>query len=162
MKYRFYSFVANLYLSDLQKGLQTAHVIADMSMSFTDEDEASEAYIQWATSDKVIIICGAANHQGVVDCYDQLFKLNQALPIDLPVDIFYEDEMSMNEMATACGVVVPNIYFDAKFERQTDPVTPLDVGDWVFTDSETGNYIRFSSDSPEGQFIQHIKSYRLA
>ena len=89
MKYRFYSFVANLYLSDLQKGLQTAHVIADMSMSFTDEDEASEAYIQWATSDKVIIICGAAHHQGVVDCYNAL--LGFKLELDLPVNIFYED-----------------------------------------------------------------------
>ncbi len=163
LNYRFYAFVANLYLSPLQCGLQTAHVVADMSMSFTDEDEASEAYIQWATSDKVIIICGALNHGGVTNCYDTL--LNFRLPIELPIDIFYEDEISMNGMATACGVVVPNIYFDAVYDAgESDPCLDQTVYGpaYIYTDKETGDYIRFPLSSQEGQFIQHIKSYRLA
>jgi short subunit fatty acids transporter len=30
MNYRFYSIVAGLYLSDLQKGLQTAHAVSEV------------------------------------------------------------------------------------------------------------------------------------
>lgn len=164
MNYRLYSFVANHYLSPLQCGLQTAHVVSEISRRNMIK---YDTYTQWAEKDKTIIICGAGNHKGVVDCWAELKRTG----IDTHLvagAIFYEDEQSMNCMATACGVIVPQKYWDVTyqpekiFETQSmfsgDKVVPAK---WVHTD-EQGQFVEYPVTHPEGQFINHIKGYRLA
>ena len=160
MNYRLYTFVANHYLSPLQCGLQTAHVVSELSQ-FHPNVKQGEAFNRWARNDKTIIICGAGNHRGVVDCYSELDRLASALA--LPYGIFYEDEQSMNGMATACGVIVPQKYWDVFFESHAD--NGLEDR-WVYSEkNEQGiatSVKTYSPLYPEGQFIAHIKKYRLA
>ena len=154
--YRLYSFVANGYLSPLQCGLQTAHAIAEMSIKYSDDTQADHAYRTWAGEDKTIIICAAFNSKGVIDCVSELNRTCSALA--LPVSIFYEDIDSLNGAPTACAVVVPQKYWDVK------PVYSVFEGDtigWQFIDTEL-NVTKFPLTHPEGQFIDHIKGYRLA
>ena len=55
--YRFYSFVANLYLSPLQCGLQTAHAVSNMAKpQVTPGKWEQNVFNDWAMQDKTIVI----------------------------------------------------------------------------------------------------------
>ena len=158
---RLYTFVAGLYLSELQKGLQTAHVVSELSQFKRGSQQA--AFNDWALQDKTIIICNAGNHKGVVDCWTELERINTAL--SLPAAIFYEDEQSMNKMATACGVIVPRKYWDVQFfQERTDTDFKLHPAYWEHGFEKDGQLLqrRYPLTHPEGQFCAHIKQYRLA
>lgn len=154
-EYRLYAFTANLYLSPLQLGLQTAHLVSEISATVATNDLCVDPYWQWAQADKTIIICGAANHAGVEECWAELQRTATAL--GLPCAIFHEDEQSLNGAATVCGVVVPKKYWDTKPVKNEDG----EIEVWSYID-ENWNYTEYPLTHPEGQFIDHIKSFRLA
>lgn len=152
MNYRLYSFVANHYLSPLQCGLQTAHVVSELSTQKDDRD-LNASYEWWANRDKTIIICGAGNHAGVVAAYERLKNLTTCTDQFMPVAIFREDEQSMNGMATACGIIVPDVYYGAE----------VDEDGWcTFRPADGGASTLWSADTPESAFITYLKSFRLA
>lgn len=160
-EFRLYTFVANHYLSPLQCGLQTAHVVGELSRGFSFSSQR-EAFNEWVDKDKTIIICAAGNHQGVLNCHAELVRTGGA--IGCPVALFREDEQSMNGMATACGVIVPRCYWDVVFEDGLE--NGLGFPSWTHAQvDDTGSVIaihRYPLTHPEGQFVNHIKSYRLA
>lgn len=146
MEYRLYSFVAHHYLSPLQCGLQTAHVVSELSM------QGNSMYADWAERNKTIIICGAGNHAGVMEAFTQLRAHNNALSYadicdPLPQALFLEDEQSMNRMATACGIIIPERYFDAVWDNYQDCYVTTDKG--VYAPIEQA-------------FVTYLKSFRLA
>ena len=157
---RLYTFVANHYLSPLQCGVQTAHVVSELSQ-FKINTNQRHVFDEWALYGKTIIICGAGNHAGVVKCYDELQRL--ASELYLPCAIFREDEQSMNGMATVCGVIVPENYWASTWV--TNEYAP-DGGHWEYRrPSEKEGIdvvVRYDLSSSQGQFINHIKQYRLA
>jgi len=164
--YRLYSFVANGYLSPLQCGLQTAHAVGDMSVKYNDDTHHDHAYRTWAGEDKVVIICAAFNSRGVQDCHAELQRVGEIL--GLPISIFFEDEDSLGGAATACAVVVPQKYWDTKFSPEVvypsetiGRVPAVSEAYWSYTDAE-GQVTKYPLTHPEGQFIDHIKRYRLA
>lgn len=154
--YRLYSFVANAYLSPLQCGLQTAHVVSEISKR---DRIRFDTYTEWAEKGKTIIICGAGNHKGVVDCWNELLRTG----IDthfVTGAIFREDEQSMNGMATACGVIVPEKYWNTvpyKIKEDQDKIEG-----WKYICPITFEHTLYPLTHPEGQFIDCIKQYRLA
>ena len=155
--FRLYTFVANHYLSPLQCGLQTAHVVSELAAAYSDPSFKQHHFFQqWASLDKTIIICGAGNQQGVLDCHERLAALAPLLL--LPFALFREDEQSMNGMATACGVLVPQEYWDVVYEPEFNR--------WAYSEKDTtGTVTRICSyeeTSAAEQFISHIKGYRLA
>lgn len=146
MNYRLYSFVAHHYLSQLQCGLQTAHVVGELTAS-CDQRDPKDTFFSWAEFDKTIIICGAGNHAGVMDAFQQFTAFNNLLPEALPLALFEEDIVSMNGMATACGLIVPDYYYDATWDKDTGCyITP-----------SNGYYSEI-----EQQFVAFLKSFRLA
>ncbi len=165
MNYRLYTFVAGLYLSELQKGLQTAHVVSEIAAKVMDDFDNNRpltgmhAFSNWANKDKTIIICNAGNHKGVLECWAEL-KRTAIDPGFVTGAIFHEDEQSMNGMATACGVIVPEQYWDVTF----DPWAENGLKDrWVYPEKgEVKNLYTYDLTTPVGQFISHIKKYRLA
>lgn len=174
--HRLYTFTANLYLSPLQCGLQSAHVVGNIAATMDhlelanfDSIRTSQAFHDWAHLDKTIIICAATNHAGVEACWAEIERINTALL--LPAAIFHEDEDSMNGMATACGVVVPEAYWAAQFSKEEVTTVKYSSGDeqrivtaeayWYYQDTR-GYETKYYLTHPEGQFINLIKSYRLA
>lgn len=161
--YRLYSFVANHYLSPLQHGLQTAHVVGELICNYNclsgEASTRTRAVQDWAERDKTIIICGAGNHLGVLNCFETLKLFSSRL--DLPCVIFHEDEQSMNRMATACGVVVPEKFWNVS--REAPPGEPDDRNYWLYVETAGTKYTyhRYYDGTPEAQFIDHIKQYRL-
>lgn len=154
-QYRLYSFVANGYLSPLQLGLQTAHAVADMSVKYNDDNSEDQAYRTWACEDKTIIICGAFNHDGVLNCFEELRECGRALR--LPTSVFFEDQSSLNGAATACAIVLPRALWDVKSEKNADGETIV----WKYISNAFDPKFYFP-DSIEFRLISHIKEYRLA
>ena len=160
---RLYSFVANLYLSPLQHGLQTAHVVSELHAQHLDCGTYTE-FDTWARMHKTIIICAAINSAGVLNAYRQLEEFERDL--GLPAVIFHEDEASLNGAATACGIIVPAQYYEAKMVVQQGVLGYEDFPAYQWTTfDENGsieNHMLFPANSIESQFITFLKSYRLA
>lgn len=154
-EYRLYAFVAGSYLSPLQRGLQTAHVVSEMFARMSYWDQAG-SLMTWAQMDKTIIILDAGNHQGVLDCWTELSRTGIE-PGFVEGALFREDKQSMNGMATACGVIVPRKYWSTE-PKWGDGIGVVD--EWVSTMTEDNH--KFSVNYSEGQFISCLKKYRLA
>lgn len=93
--------VANTYLSGLQKGLQTAHAVGDLSVKY----ENNKIYKAWASQYKTIIILDGGNSAQIKKYYTDFFE---SLPHEFPRVIFHEDEDSLAGAATVSGVIIPD------------------------------------------------------
>ena len=169
--YRFYSFVAGLYLSPLQCGLQTAHAVSEMYAHHVSYSgpmaKRMKVFDEWAQSNKTIIILNALNSKGVIDVH---LALRPFAPMyDLPLVIFNEDEQSLNGAATACGIVLPKKYYDVVLEKpdpEATPGSPASMPAWVHTELDPDNQQPISTTTyyegqPEFELINIIKGYRL-
>jgi hypothetical protein len=178
--YRLYSFVPALYISPLQCGLQTAHAVSQMHADLLEDEEWMTApgpveqrrlFDEWAIAHRTIIICTALNSQGVEQAYDRLEYFGEKL--DLPVTIFREDEQSLNGAATAAAVVVPERFFDAQpFREYKSPgflaalfldrkAARLDGFRYTIPNGG-GDTITYEAGTVEAEFVEFLKSYRLA
>jgi hypothetical protein len=159
---RLYSFV-NYYLSPLQHGLQTAHCVSDMAAMVAGKVQATDnplyrTFFDWAENHKTIIICSGGNVAMLEDLFTKL--IDPALEFKLPLVKFYEDEQSLNNALTSVALIVPEKFYDAKFVP--DPTSPHELsGVYQYTDAD-GRITRYSVDTSEFQFIQLLKSFRLA
>lgn len=101
MNYRLYSFV-NFYLSSIQQGVQTAHLVANMFTDHWQTDAQKTILHEWATKDKTLIILNGGA------CKDVLEKLARLTLIgEFPTGSFAEDVDSLNGIMTCCGIVLP-------------------------------------------------------
>lgn len=161
--YRLYSFVAGLYLNELQKGLQTAHVVSELSQ-FKVNTAQRAVFDSWASTDKTIIILNALNHGGVVQLESVLSEL--ATSLGLPCATFREDEISMNGMATAVGIVVPEKYYNAVpyYERTIVNGAWMngEQHGWTYTDLDASEVFVYANGTSEANLISTLKAYRLA
>lgn len=172
-KYRLYSFVAGLYLSPLQNGLQTAHAVSEM---YADLEEGAtknmDAFRTWASKDKTIIICNALNSAGVAEAYNKASFYGTRL--NLPVTVFNEDTQSLNDAPTAAAIIVPRCIYDAQrapkptelsfFKKMRVAIfggRPPNKVAFTFTD-DAGFVHEYNHGSIEAEFINFLKSYRLA
>lgn len=98
---RLYSFV-NYYLSDLQRGLQTAHVVAEIFLKYKCE---KSTVIDWAFFNKTIIILNGGNCKSLRNIYQLLYKNSSGYPFDY----FEEDQESLNGAISCVGLIFPEI-----------------------------------------------------
>jgi len=119
-EYRFYSFT-NMYLSSIQKGIQTGHAISEMSVEAYFPD-AKKAYKTWAKKDKTVIVLNGGNQAMLFELYNyaQEFGRNH----NLPVIKFHEDEQSLNGALTAVGIVLPKSVYDMARELRNGTISP--------------------------------------
>jgi hypothetical protein len=108
---RLYTFV-NHYLSPIQHGIQTAHVVAEMFIKYGRYTNSNQyqLYRDWADNHKTIIVCNggfASNIQTIVETFE-----TQDI---YPFAHFHEGVNELNGALTAVGIVVPEfIYSVAK------------------------------------------------
>lgn len=115
IEYRFYTFVASLYLSDKQKGIQSAHVLGEMITLYLSAEPPHAKHVspdgyyvnsrdmitQWAALDKTMLMKGASTSGEVLRIWTQL------APAGYPFALFSEDQESLGGAITACGVILP-------------------------------------------------------
>jgi len=107
-------FFTNTWLSGLQKGLQSAHVVADLSQKMLGHP-AQDDFIEWVDNHKTIIILEGGAHGDLLEIVE-FFKQE---PDRYPWTSFCEDEYSLNGAMTSVGIVLPEkIYEWAKGLRE--------------------------------------------
>lgn len=112
MKYRLYS-LTNMYLSSLQKGLQTAHLVSDLALAAQMDSEVDRVFNAWASEDRTIIILNGGNSASLERWEQFLREYCQRWPWAA----FREDQQSLNGAITAVGVIVPeSVYLNTSTE----------------------------------------------
>lgn len=181
--YRLYTFV-NFYLSGIQKGIQTAHVVSELFYRYRSRADAfvdaeTEVLYDWATNYKTIIVLDGGNSQQLIDLHRFIFawqscefKHAGAEKYLLPFRRFYEDEASLNGALTCVGVVLPDDIYDVtftKFGTQGDKALYRVAGPQGYIteieDREEPSLEVLDTLSPLDArlaFIRKLKTYRLA
>ena len=119
--YRAY-ILTNYYLSPLQCGLQSAHVVSEMSL------KKHKHYKQWATEDKTIIILNGGNSSQLV--FFEAFLDNQ-VENKYCWAAFREDEMSLNGALTAVGIILPSDVYSLIKEEEWPTTIEGDLAAWL-------------------------------
>ena len=164
---RLYSFVAGSYLSQLQRGLQTAHVVGELhakcdAPGFPELGPHLEVLQEWERHHKTIYILDAFSSGEVRRIAQALEKLTDPSVADpsmrLPTAMFREDAESLDGAATAVGVVVPARFYEAEFEAAR-----LSNGKHCFRYSPEGlASTSFNQGTPQFDLIELLKKYPRA
>lgn len=145
--FRLFTFV-NFYLSQIQQGIQTAHVVSDMSLE--DNKAKKPIFDEWARNDKTIIVLNGGNTEMMEADYAVVKRLSENLV--LPVARFHEDEASLGGVFTAFGIIVPKEIYEARWDATFQSyVVNLD-----------GRYCAYDQTTAAFELLRIMKSKRLA
>lgn len=120
-EWRLYTFT-NVYISSMQKGIQTAHVVSELfaecQSSIERLDDLSycaqmDILLEWATHDKTIIVLNGGNQATLMNIHQEMIKF--AAANNYPCTMFREDEQSLNGAVTAIGIIIPNEAYNLRY-----------------------------------------------
>jgi hypothetical protein len=151
---RLYVFV-NFYLSSIQQGIQSAHVVHSLFTKYPDPvlSKRNELLWNWARNHKTMIVLNGGANSDIHEIFYTLEQLQHTRIGNMPFECFHEDENSLGSVMTAVGVVVPEQFFNA-----TQGVDSLSY----YTELSDGSRQRFAVATPEHRFITMLKSCGLA
>ena len=162
MNYRLYSFV-NFYLSSIQQGVQTAHLVAEL---FNDaKGDQKKVLRAWSETDKTIIILNGGACRDINE--KLLFLSKEAFSWHAPVSSFSEDTDSLNGIMTCCGIIVPEYvwgsvdYKTALWKKIISSEAPLSPADYFFQ-TVSGLVHITKEGTADHMLITMMKSCRLA
>ena len=156
--YRLYTFI-NFYLSQIQQGIQTAHIVHELFMKYRVMSSAAPGRLnEWAANHKTIIVLNGGEGRSIAEMLEVTKPF--AAKMDLPFADFHEDEC-LGNIRTGFGIVLPEEIFDAKYE-QID-TTPSTTRRYSFVPSVPDGTAHFYyEDTAEYNFLQLLKQKRLA
>lgn len=105
--YRGY-FFGNFYLSQIQQGIQAAHVIQNMASRYNSykSDAASHMFNSWMYKNKTMILLNGGAHFDLKNLISRLNLLTRQ-GTQYPVGYFEEEESALNGAVTSVGIVLP-------------------------------------------------------
>jgi hypothetical protein len=113
---RLYSFT-NMYLSDIQKGIQTAHLVQEINLKYalTSENRYNQdsLFRSWSLFEQTIIVLNGGNQENLTIIFDLFSNARNHYPFSS----FKEDEKSLNGALTAVGIILPENFNDTE-DRQ--------------------------------------------
>jgi len=147
--FRLYSF-CNMYLSSIQQGIQTAHLVSNMFAKYKNMRGKPEhdMLFKWANDHKTIIVLNGGTKENIQNIFNELW-LNADL--NLPYDKFHEDEDSLGGIVTCCGIIVPEEMYETK-------LCECSCGSYISSDE----FHCFRKNTSEWNIIDFIKSHHLA
>lgn len=157
--YRGY-FFGNVYLSQIQHGIQAAHVVTRMFAIHGQEKKSKESEIlyEWAKNPTKILLNGGTQ-KNLLRIHHVIANVCKSL--NFPYALFNEDEDSLNQAVTSVGVVVPTEIFDFNIDPLTASQIEFTLKHYMdgVQDYENAEFMRNHSDLILATLI---KSYRLA
>ena len=157
-QFRLYSFI-NMYLSQIQQGIQTAHIVHELFNKYYVMSSAAPTRLRdWSQSHKTIIVLNGGEGRAI----DEMLEVTKpfAAKLDLPFADFHEDE-GLGNIRTGFGIVLPEEIFDAKFE-QFDTTSGLTRRYSFIPSIPDGTAHFYYEDTVEYNFLQLLKQKRLA
>ena len=112
-EYRLYTFVNNVYMSPIQWGIQTAHVVSSI-MAKPQYRNRQDLFHDWANDSPTIIVCKGGPLIQLEAIASEIERLGTHF--DMPWASFYEDQASLGGILTCTGILVPEVIFNAKKE----------------------------------------------
>ena len=121
---RLYTFV-NFYLSSIQQGIQSAHVISELMYKYRgSRGQAAQLLSSWNDDGKTMIVLNGGTAGMVADQFEQVVKATGALgnypaiarKVKYPFAAFFEEagSVALSETITAWGIVLPPEVYDAQ------------------------------------------------
>lgn len=115
-------FVGNLYISQIQHGIQAAHVVTKMASKYGRELSAPrehEVFYDWADNGVTkILTCGG--YQATLETVYAIFEI-VAYELQLPFAKFHEEIVSLNGALTSVGIIVPEEVYGFKEPPEWKP-----------------------------------------
>jgi hypothetical protein len=181
--YRLYTFV-NFYLSSIQQGIQTAHVVSELFNKYIYSppyDSMQPEFLiplnEWTKNDKTIIVLNGGMSFDLRQNYIKLESLvNQGLSFATPYTFFQEDHNALgingSGVVTAFGIILPEQLYDVVDADNPTLITNLSptIESLKFTKNIKYNYksidgltyLEYEQNSTEAQLIDIVKSHSLA
>jgi hypothetical protein len=130
---RLYTFT-NFYLSDIQKGIQTAHIVGEMGCFGNNIWLPRTYFDNWAKNHKTIIVLNGGNQKSLKQIKDTLntmtdthnnfdFGSDNFITMELmnsSITTFCEDDDSLGGAMTAVGILVPEIVYNQAADLKND------------------------------------------
>jgi len=165
---RLYTFT-NMYLSDIQRGIQTAHIVSNLYSKYYTHDDGTmiEQLDDWASLHKTIIVLNGGYSQHI-----QALHLLMSEQSEYPFAQFRESDEALDGALTAVGIVIPERIYDtarqlremngaeraylAKFRSPTKLVTDPDNPD------AEPRQIEWSLSEWDFDFCMKLNTFNLA
>jgi uncharacterized protein YihD (DUF1040 family) len=98
-------FLCNQYLSSIQCGIQSAHVVAEMFVKYNrgEHCDIGKVLFEWATKHKTMILLNGGYQEDLKKFYTFLESPENVFPYDF----FQEESASLNEAWTSVGIILP-------------------------------------------------------
>lgn len=108
-------FLCNMYLSGVQCGIQSAHVVHELFTKYNrKEDPGHEALWLWAEEHKTMILLNGGYQSELQNFYDSLLRQAQLDGHNMyPYACFHEEEAALNGALTCVGIILPEPIYDA-------------------------------------------------
>lgn len=116
-KYRLYTFVNNVYMSPIQWGIQTAHVVSSMMVKY-HQSERTDVFNNWAAISPTIIVCKGGILSTLQEIEQKIDFLGNSF--NLAHASFCEDDESLGGILTCVGILVPEEIYEAKLCVNSD------------------------------------------
>jgi len=159
---RLYTFV-NMYLSHIQKGIQTAHVVHELFNEWVGNPQELLLH-EWSTRHKTIIVLNGSDCESLSEFYNFL----QTSDTHFPFAKFCEDEASLGGALTCVGIVLPErIYNSVSASKNPNSYWSL-FGEMynLMVPSEPRTGAKFevfaTMTNWERDLVERLKGYKLA
>lgn len=158
---RLYS-LTNMYLSPIQKGIQTAHALHELYEKYHFSSHPASLKInQWAKDHKTIIVLDGGFQSAIAESVELFYDIYHTL--HLPYAFFKEEENALNGALTAACIIVPESIYN-----MPETVTPTTIhAQWSanaydnYIDPAENNKI-YHKELASLRLYNHLKSKRLA
>lgn len=115
-------FFGNMYLSSIQQGIQSAHVVAEMANKYRRPSRMRSVFFEWADKYKTMILLNGGYASELIRL-ENLFKRG-----DYPWASFREEKDALNESITSVGIILPERLYEAAKQKRENP----DAAWWTF------------------------------
>ena len=159
VEYRGYVFV-NRALSSIQKGVQGAHALVELTskpeyqqVNVPGSLPSARALDTWRILDKTLVFLDCGFHQEILEHY--LTAASFCEKFKLPHALFVEDDWTMNSMATAFAIIVPDTIYDIDIDEYY-------MSQKHYTTGITSGYTFPHAPPPDIEFHLFLKGFKLA
>lgn len=153
MQLRLYTFI-NFYLSSIQQGIQSAHLVHDLMLKYQVHSSAAAKLVSdWAREHKTMIVLNG----GTTAELEQGIEVMRAQS-SYPWVEFYESRECLSGALTGFGVVLPESVYDCTKGYRANPTTFN--GEELLFIRPTGEHVRYGD--ADFDIISLVKSKGLA
>ena len=154
LEYRAY-FFGNMYFSQIQQGIQSAHALTEMYNYYPNNPILTE----WGQNHKTMILLNGGSS---VDLQRTFVGLeNVCSYLKLPCSQFHEDA-SVNFALTCIGVIVPSYIYDKKYYEYVDMGTYEENKKYIISFNTEPNIMDSEWFQKCTQLHELLRSCRLA